>query len=308
MPSTDQSEQPTTQFEIDYLLGDNVQHVGAPASLLPFTKNMESRKRAKEVAIAMIDRLHQLQPFYPLEPIIRLTLVRKLLTHLNRAGLQSPNAISDFRSDAIAAAEIVADDPSLIFAPINFAGILRRKPAPPPSPLNFPPDTPPRPVIWRYPDNIHRLEELTHPCHLLLEGHFLQHCIAREYDQRLLKFAKFRPGTPAGATCLVYWQYVEDGRSRLFSLADAKRPRVTLHIDLKHKLLCECGARSDITGKEPFFNALIEAIVFLANHCAPLKLGRPIFLNEEIIAALTKRVSEHAKRKYLYPNQPMQLT
>lgn len=308
MPSTDQAKQPTTQLEIDYLLGDNVHRVGAPTSFLPFTKNIESRKCAKEIAIAMVDRLHQLQPFYPLEPIIRLTLIRKLLTHLNRAGLQSPNAISDFRSEAIAAAEIVANDPDLVLAPVNFSGILRRKPAPPPSLLNFPPDTPPRPIIWRCSDNLHRLEALTHPCHLLLEGHFLQHCIAREYDQRLLKFAKFQPGTPSGATCLAYWQYIEDGRSRLVSLADAKRPRVTLHIDLKHKVLCECGARSDITGKEPFFTALIEAIVFLANRCAPLTLGRTIFLNEEIIAALTRRVSAHAKRKYLYLNQPMQLT
>jgi hypothetical protein len=135
----------------------------------------------------------------------------------------------------------------------------------------------------------------------------LKHCIATQYDEVLLRDSGLERGTPSGSCCLSYWKLIEDSDSRIFSLARAEQPRASLRYLIAARTLIEYGARSQITGREPFFAALIEAIVHLSHLLRPLRLGRHFFANEEIISALTKRVSGLSHRRHLYPQHPLNL-
>jgi aspartate/methionine/tyrosine aminotransferase len=60
-------------------------------------------------------------------------------------------------------------------------------------------------------------------------------------------------------------------------------------------------------GDEPFFPALIDAVVYLAATMKPLYLERYAFDIEPLIDALTQRVRSDAAQIFLYPNHHLDL-
>lgn len=127
----------------------------------------------------------------------------------------------------------------------------------------LPPDVPPRPERWRSTDGCCRLEELTHPCHLLAEGREMKHCIGHYYADNPQLYG-LEPGEPAASPLLAYWQAIEDGACRIFSFAKGPRTLATLNVanDLGSPVLRELAAKYGhrINGGEPYFAALMAAI------------------------------------------------
>jgi len=278
-----------------------------PRYRVSFTKDDAARQQAILLAIDTMSRLHQLAPDIYNDSTKREAIMRKLFGHLNRAGIQTADAIHDFTPHALSAITYIARNPDLADAPVNFAGILKRSTHETEPELRLPPDTPPRPVIWRHPDGVHTITEITHPCHLMEEGHFLRHCISRHYNELLLKDTGLDRGTPAGATCLTYWLAIENNQTRLFSLCANGTPRVSINYQIKSRSLAEFGARTSLHGDEPFFPALIDAIVYLAAAMKPLYLNRCAFDIEPLVDALTQRVSSNAHQIFLYPDHHLDL-
>lgn len=134
----------------------------------------------------------------------------------------------------------------------------------------------PRPVVWASGDGQHRLEQLTHPHHLLIEGRAMQHCI----HTRMVHQVGFPPisNDVPHADQLYYWSLIKKGHS-IYSLVGVKGPLVTIHVGMTLGLaqFLEINGKRNhrINGTEPYFPTLVDALTHIEGlHGHPLR--RPL--------------------------------
>jgi len=150
---------------------------------------------------------------------------------------------------------------------------------------------PKRPLIWK--TKRYRLEELTHPTHVLVEGKALRHTLCTSYSPPWLEHTLCSPGTADAAHCLTAWRMIEQQDLRLFSLAGRQGPVLTLPLVTSHTLLTSMVGRHDHepNGSEEYVPALIEALRALDDAIGPLFVA-PASLNPALFARITAELPQ----------------
>lgn len=155
-----------------------------------------------------------------------------------------------------------------------------------------------RPILWQ--SNRHRLEELTHPTHVLVEGKALRHALCTNYSKPWLEHAGHPPGTAKSAHCLMAWRMIEQQDMRLFSLAGRQGPLLTIPLITSHSVLGVMVGRNNIKpdGRDALTEVLIEALRALDEAVGPLFVAETA-LKPSLFARITAELPQlKAARHY----------
>lgn len=239
---------------------------------LSFAKDFRTRYAAMYLGAYLLI-LQELIPAVHDSEQARTALIFKLLSHLSRTGRQTEASINAFYPQVDAAIRVLVEHPELITSPVNFSSILNRARPPRDTIASMSRDAPPRNVVWTSADKTYRLEELTHPLHVLIEGLRTHNCIARLYDDKQLRTLHLLPATPAAAPHLVYWRAIHIGEMRLFSLT-GRPPRITISFINSPWSLADVRApcNAPVTSQLPNFTVVVEALSHIAATFGPFTL------------------------------------
>lgn len=267
-----------------------------------FCRDEATRRQAVILACEVMGCVRARAPMAYDNDRAREQIMRRLFIHLVRARRQTPASIWVFTRHAVDAVWAMPIAASQRHVPIIFAGLLRMNTPPMhAAKLFLPQDTPPRPVLWESDNGMFRLEELTHPFHVMAEGFALGHCIDTKYHPDLEKHG-VKPGTFASGYYLEYWCNIRQRRSLTFSFGDADGPLVTINFDRERRAIDQLGPRKNagMSPKDVFFPYLIQAIEHLARIHGPLSMGaedQPFFAWSDVLVALVGKpgitISKH---------------
>lgn len=214
----------------------------APFDLrIPFSKNPDSRTAAGTLLRSVIENLNGTLPPEHLTP-----LTAKLLSHLSKTGLQSPEAIAAFPASTLA--DAIREAPHLIGTKASIAAVLRghqcrNEQAASALQQTLPSDVPERLVLWQRGD--YRLEEATDPRHLQKDSADLKHCVGTAFNSAALQEKGLSPHDSEAINYLHYWMKMKTGETRILTLTRLGRPLVTLEHDTELRAILQiCGYRN----------------------------------------------------------------
>lgn len=240
-----------------------------------FSAHQGVRRQAVNLACDVMESFHARAPEIYDNDDARAGILRKLFIHLVRSRRQTEPTIWVFSRHALEAVKPVAESATPLNAPMYYAAVLRlTTPALPVAKLQLPAGKPARPVLWRSNNGMFRLEELTHPFHVMAEGFALRHCIDSLYVKDR-EYHGVTSATFASAHYLHYWRSIQERRSRIFSFGDADGPLVTISLKRCGNIINQLGPRkgSGISHEDVYFPYLIQAILHLSRLHPPLCVG-----------------------------------
>lgn len=146
---------------------------------------------------------------------------------------------------------------------------------------------PQRPVIWS--GRGYRLEELTHPTHVLVQGKALRQAFATVYEPTCLDDKLGNPGSADAAPCLEAWLLIERGTVRLFSFGGRRGPLLTLALDTATTTIAAISGRDEQSADptDTLESALIEALTALATTAEGLRVA-PQAVSDGLRARFTR--------------------
>ena len=246
----------------------NQQRVQLPdqdrAAIVAARKARQDERRQFRVA-AITDVLNTVVSHYgPISDQYRNSLRAKLITHLTRTALTTPDRIREFPAATLA--DELRENPSLIGSNAGIAAILdaHARAAQTASTLlaktidlNGPP--PCRIPLWEGGD--YRLDEATDPRHLQQDSIALKHCVGATHDSATLKLKGLKETDPEAIHYLHYWMKMKKGETRILTLMKQDTPVATIEYNVTTKAIVQIeGNPRHITGKEPFFKPLCGAL------------------------------------------------
>ena len=219
---------------------------------IPFTASEETRAVAAELLEHIIAEHRDLTQ-------TQLTaLTAKLLSHLSRAGLQTPDAIHNFPARTLA--DALRDRPDLITGRAGIAAILRaheRRTQQTAANLRRRPPLaiPDRKTLWQ--DRRFRLAEVTDPRHLYQDSMTLGHCVGTLWTKGVPQ-PELHPEHPNALQGLHYWRKIKSGELRILSFMMGVLPVVTMEI--KERSITQMIGCPDYQQDPHIFKPLYRAI------------------------------------------------
>ena len=231
----------TTEAVANILAGQNA-HGTAPLGFqVPFTNCRETRQQASLLLNRLLFHLNDTLLAEHLTP-----LTSKLLVHLSKTGLQSPEAINTFPVHTLA--DAIREAPHLLASKAGISAILRghqrrthQSAAVLRRTLSI--HVPERSLIWQ--DGDYRLEEAQDPRHLQQDSAALNHCVGTAYNTDALKHFGLTETDSAAIHFLHYWISMKKRECRIFTLTSGSMPIATLEYDVPSERIVQISGKND---------------------------------------------------------------
>lgn len=230
---------------------------------IPFANTPETRVAAATLLGTILANLNGSLPPEAVTP-----LAAKLLAHLSKTGLQSPDAIAAF--PACTLADAIREAPEILSTNAGIAAILRgherrHQQATAYLRRNLADQIPPRSIVWERGE--YRLEEATDPRHLQHDSAVLKHCVGTSHDIITLSLAGLSKTDPDAIHHLRYWQKIKSGATRILTLTRNAMPMATIEYSTHLRAILQISCRQNIavTHTNPIFPHLCAALAAIKN-------------------------------------------